>query len=152
MPGIQFDYGPDDASRARIAANAERGPRELYLGPRAEAFASQIARDRANAGPTFEDWKRANAPRQRLALAVRLFSFVPGLIAFVLHASPALAIALEVAAVAGNIWVRRERFRRVREIANWEDPAAKTDGFVAGRISLLPSAAPASPPAAFRRR
>src|SRR5277367_3941434 len=132
MPGIQFDYRPDEASEARIAANALRQPREIYLGPRAEALRSKIARDRATAEPTFEDWKRHNAARQKLTIAVWVLSSIPGVIAMLLHAPLLLSLALEAAAVCGNVWVRRERFRRRREILDWKDPQPKTDGFSAG--------------------
>src|SRR5262249_9322655 len=114
MPGIQFDYRPDEDSEARIAANAARPPREIYLGPRAEALRPKIARDRATAEPTFEDWKRKTAARQRLAMAILLLSSIPGVIAMLVHAPLWLSLALEAAAVLGNVWLRRERFRRRR--------------------------------------
>src|ERR1700761_1034955 len=136
MPGIQFDYGPDEASETRIAANALRPPREIYLGPRAEALRSKIAREQVTAPPTFEDWKRKNAARQKLALGVSVLSFVPGAIAMLFDAPLSLSLALEAAAVFGNVWLRRERFRRRREILDWKDPPPKTDGFSAGRYSL----------------
>jgi hypothetical protein len=34
-----------------------------------------------------------------------------------------VSVALEVAAMVGNIWLRRERYRRLREIVAWQDPA-----------------------------
>ncbi|HLY80797.1 MAG TPA: hypothetical protein VKQ70_15550, partial [Caulobacteraceae bacterium] len=105
MPGIQFDFRPNEASETRVAANALRPPREIYLGPRAEALRSKIARDRATAEPTFEDWKRANAAGQRLWIAVWVLSSIPGVVAMLVHAPLWLSLALEAAAVSGNVWL-----------------------------------------------
>ena len=151
MPGIQFDYRPDEASEARIAANALRPPREIYLGPRAEALRAKISQDRASAAPTFEDWKRKNAARHKLGAAIWVVSSIPGVIALLIHAPPALALMLEIAAVAGNVWVRRERFRRRREILDWQDPPPKADGFSAGRYALQAPEPSARGPAGSRR-
>ena len=120
---------PRTFGRRGAAARAASPPRRPTttavdsLSPQAEAFRAEIAARRGQDQASFETWRRAQGGRRALSVALTLASFSPGLISFLLQAPFWLSIGLEIAAVAGNVWLRRERWRRMREIVNWEAPA-----------------------------
>jgi len=103
--------------------NSPRAPAASDLGPRAEALRVQIAADRRAAPSPFDQWRRSQGGQRWLIWGVTLASFSPGLISFIFNAPLWLSIGLEIAAVVGNIWLRRQRSRRMREIVAWQDPA-----------------------------
>jgi hypothetical protein len=105
------------------AKSSTRPPAASDLGPRAEALRVQIAADRRATPSAFDQWRRSQGGQRWLVWAVTLASFSPGLISFIFNAPLLLSIGLEVAAFAGNIWLRRQRRRRMREIVAWQDPA-----------------------------
>jgi hypothetical protein len=98
-------------------------PSPSDLSPSAEAFRLELAARKDAPRADFADWRRANAGRQVAMWAITLLSFAPGLISLGLDLPLELSIGLELAAVAGNVWLRRERWRRMREIVAWQDPA-----------------------------
>ena len=92
------------------------------LDPRAEAFRAEIAAGRAAAPTGFDAWRRSQQHRTWITWALTLLSFAPGVVTFVIDAPIELSIALSIAALVGNVWIRRERYRRAREIVAWEEP------------------------------
>jgi hypothetical protein len=96
------------------------------LDPRAEAFRAEIAAGRAAAPTGFEAWRRSQRHRTWIGWALTLLSFAPGVVTFVIDAPIELSIALSIAALVGNVWIRRERYRRAREIVAWEEPDSST--------------------------
>jgi hypothetical protein len=114
------------AAHSPAPATAPVRPRRTptdSLDARAEAFRAEIAANRRPSSSTFQQWRRSQSHRVWLARGLTLLSFSPGLVSFVLDAPIELSIGLEIAAVVANVWIRRERFRRSREIVAWEDPA-----------------------------
>ena len=107
---------PGPAPVARPAATGDG------LDPRAEAFRAEIAAGRAAAPTGFDAWRRSQQHRTWISWALTLLSFAPGVVTFVIDAPIELSIALSIAALVGNVWIRRERYRRAREIVGWEDP------------------------------
>jgi hypothetical protein len=98
-------------------------PSASDLGPRAEALRVQIAADRRAAPSAFDQWRRSQAGQQWVIWGVTLLSFSPGLISFIFNAPLEVSIGLEVVAFVGNIWLRRVRKRRMRDIVAWQDPS-----------------------------
>lgn len=97
--------------------------RDRYLSPAAEAFRAELAASRRADDTSFAAWRRGQRGRRLLSALVTVGSFSPGLVSFLLDAPLWASIGLEVAALAGNVWLRRERWRRRREIVAWEEPA-----------------------------
>jgi hypothetical protein len=98
-------------------------PAASDLGPQAEALRVQIAADRRAAPSAFDQWRRSQGGQRWLIWGVTLISVSPGLLSFILDAPLEVSIGLEIAALIGNVWLRRTRRRRLREIVAWEDPA-----------------------------
>jgi hypothetical protein len=94
----------------------------LNLDPRAEAFAAQLAADRGAAPSGFDGWRRSRSGRTWVFWGISLLSVSPGIVSYVMQLPLELTIGLEVAAFVGNIWLRIERRRRLREIVSWEEP------------------------------
>jgi hypothetical protein len=92
------------------------------LSPKAEAFLAELAAERTAEGADFASWRRGERGRRMAGWAVSLISFAPGLVSLAIDAPLWLSLGLEAAAVFGNIWLRRERWRRMREIVAWKDP------------------------------
>jgi len=67
----------------------------------------------------FADWRRDQRGRWLAAWALGLIFVSPGLLCFLFHAPLGLSVAMEVAGVVANAWVRRERKRRLQEIVHW---------------------------------
>jgi hypothetical protein len=111
---------PAFSPAARPAATSDA------LDPRAEAFRAEVAAGRAAAPAGFEAWRRSQQHRSWIRLALTLLSFAPGVLTFVIDAPLELSIALEVAALVGNVWIRRNRYRQAREIVAWEEPGSST--------------------------
>ena len=111
------------APAQRRAAAAPTPASSLDLDPRAEAFRAELAAGRGQEGAqTFGQWRASQAYRGWIVWILTLLSFTPGVVSVVLDAPVELSAALEIAAVVGNVWIRRERYRRRREILAWEDP------------------------------
>ena len=90
--------------------------------PAAEALSAEIAATR-DASSGFAQWRRSYGARQLVVWTLTLASFAPGVISFLVDAPLSLSIALELISFVGNIWLRRERRRRMRAIVDWQDPA-----------------------------
>jgi hypothetical protein len=127
---------PEPATFGRRAQRAAPSPRSApapqraapgdALDPRAEAFRAEIAAGRAAAPSGFDAWRRSQRHRAWITWALTLLSFAPGVVTFAVDAPLELSIALEIAALVGNVWIRRERYRRAREIVAWEEPNSST--------------------------
>jgi hypothetical protein len=115
---------PEPAGRPAPAPRAE-APTALDLDPRAEAFRAELAASRGEDAQTFGQWRASQAYRTWIFWALSLLSFAPGVVTLLLDGPIELAGALEIAAMVGNVWIRRERFRRRREIVAWEDPSER---------------------------
>jgi hypothetical protein len=98
-------------------------PSASDLGPAAEALRVEIAADRRANPSSFDQWRRSQGGQRWLMWGVTLASFSPGLVSFILDAPLELSIGLEIAAFVGNIWLRRVRKQRMRDIVAWQDPA-----------------------------
>jgi hypothetical protein len=97
-----------------------RSPGPPELSAAAEAFRAELAAVRKSSANDFGAWRRSRRWRQLLFLAATVGSFVPGAVTFLMDAPLPLSIALEVAAMVGNVWIRRERARRRQEILAWD--------------------------------
>lgn len=91
------------------------------LSAAAEAFRAELAAERKSPANDFDAWRRSRRWRQLLIWAATVVSFAPGVATFVMDAPLPVSIGLEAAAMAANVWVRRERARRRREILAWDD-------------------------------
>jgi len=115
---------PKAAPRAPAPARPLRtGPAPPELSAAAEAFRAGLAAERKSPANEFAAWRRSRGWRRLLIYAATAVSFAPGIASFVMDAPLPVSIGLEVAAIAANVWVRRERARRRREILAWESPA-----------------------------
>jgi len=84
-----------------------------------EAFAASIRASKASDVEEFARWRREQTPRRLLMLLARFALLAPGLICFALHAPWWVSTSLEVAGLAANAWLRRERRRQASAIAAW---------------------------------
>lgn len=121
-------FGRRQAKTVRPARSpaSSPAPSQPELSAAAEAFRAELAAGQAAPANDFKAWVRSRGGRQRLMLAATILSFAPGVATFLLDAPTSVSTALGAAALVGNIWLRRERFRRRREIVAWEDAADRT--------------------------
>jgi hypothetical protein len=105
------------ASAPRLAPRP--APQSNDLSPEAEAFRARLKRDGAVEASEFSGWLRANQGRRWLAWTLGLALMAPGVLCFAFQAPGEVSGGLEVLGVAGNWWLRRERRRRLKEIASW---------------------------------
>ena len=118
-------FGRRQAQAARAkptppaAAAPGRSPAQPQLSAAAEAFRAELAAGKGAPAHDFEAWLRSRRSRQALMLAATIGSFAPGVATFLLDAPPLVSTVLGGGALLGNIWLRRERFRRRREIIAW---------------------------------
>ena len=126
------------ASRAAPSPGRATDPRPAaiadILDPRAEAFRAEVAAGRTAAPTGFDAWRRSQRRRSWITWALTVLSFSPGVASLVLDAPIELSIALEIAALVGNVWIRRERYRRSREIVAWEDEGSAPHPSAGARI------------------
>jgi len=92
------------------------------LSESAEAFRAEVAAD-LGAASSFRRWRRTPDGRKLLMWAATGASVIPGIVTFVIGAPLIVSIGLEALSFVGNIWLRRERRRRLREIVEWQEPA-----------------------------
>ena len=106
-----------------VAKSRPSQPAASDLGPAAEALRVKIAADRRANPSSFDQWRRSQGGQTWVIWGVTLASFSPGLVSFILDAPLEVSIGLELVAFAGNIWLRRVRKQRMRDIVAWQDPA-----------------------------
>lgn len=94
------------------------------LTPEAEAFRAALAAGRSDPSRDFSDWRRAQRSRRLIAWVLGFALLSPGVLCFLFQAPLPISIALELAGIAVNGWLRRERRRHLRAVAAWE---ASTD-------------------------
>ena len=94
------------------------------LSPEAEAFRAELAASRMAVDEEFATWRRSQRPRRFGFILLSVLLLAPGLICFVLDAPWQASMGLEAAGFACAAWVRKERRRRIGEIAGW----APSDG------------------------
>jgi len=94
-------------------------PKDAGLSPQAEAFRARLGEGEPP-GEDFAAWRRSQAGRTATAWLLGLALLFPGVVCFALDAPTPLAILVEAAGIGGNWWLRRERRRRLKAIANWE--------------------------------
>jgi len=97
-------------------------PKDSGLSPQAEAFGARLGAGEPR-GEDFADWRRSQAGRRITAWLLGFALLLPGVVCFALDVPTPVAILVEAAGIGGNWWLRRERRRRLKEIAAWE-PAA----------------------------
>jgi hypothetical protein len=102
-------------SERRAAVSAQ------VLSPEAEAF--RVALEDV---PTqdFSDWRRGQRSRRLIAWILSFVLLSPGVLCFLFQAPLPASIGLELAGMAVNGWLRRERRRHLRAVVGWE---ASTD-------------------------
>ncbi len=90
------------------------------LSPQAEAFRKTL-KSSATAGQSeFADWRRSQQGRRIVLWLASIALLAPGVISFIVDMPFSLSLGLEALGIAGNWWLRRERRRRLREIATWD--------------------------------
>jgi len=94
--------------------------------PAAEYVRSAPDKQDRSTTSDFADWRRGQRGRWLAAWALGLLFVSPGLLCFLFQAPLGLSVVMEVAGVAANAWVRRERRRRLQEIVQW-DPSDEAD-------------------------
>ena len=116
----QATFGRRAAATAPVSRaefDAER------LSPQAEAFLASMDDRQSDELAAFSQWRRAQQPRRLLLIAVGAAVVAPGLLCFLFQAPWPLSIGLSVAGVGVNGWLRNERQRQAKEIANWTPPS-----------------------------
>ena len=117
----------EETSFGRRRASGDPGARAVptaqALSPEAEAFRAALALGR-EAPQSFSDWRRAQRPRRLFAWTLGFVLLLPGVLGFCFQAPLSVSIGLELAGIATNAWLRRERRRRLRAVVGWE---ASTD-------------------------
>ena len=109
---------PSPPSPPRQTANVHA------LGPEAEAFRRELSAARPAERSDFADWRRTQQGKRLLAWLLTLALLSPGVLCFVFQTPWTVSGGLELAGIAANWWLRRERRRHLKEIAGWEPPAA----------------------------
>jgi hypothetical protein len=94
------------------------------LGPEAEAFRRELSTGRPAAPSDFSDWWRTQQAKRLFAWFLTLALLTPGVLCFVFQTPWPVSAGLELGGILINWWLRRERRRRLKEIASWESPAA----------------------------
>jgi hypothetical protein len=119
-------FGRRHSASATPAAAAPRSTSAAQaidaLSPEAEAFRARLALDKSQA-KSGSSARRSSRRRQVLVWGATLASFAPGVATFLMDAPLEVSIGLEIVAMVANVWIRRERRRRLKEIVAWEDPA-----------------------------
>ncbi len=117
---------PQQATFGRRVAPAQPPARPPFdpnrLSPEAEAFRAAIGDGHGGELDDFAQWRRAQRPRRVLVIALGVAFMAPGLLCFLVQAPWEASIAFSLAGVAVNGWLRRERQRQAREIAQWTPP------------------------------
>jgi hypothetical protein len=106
----------------RPFAAAAANPRDPF-SPQIAAFREELAASRATPAAGFGAWRRSRLSGTVLTWAVAIAFMSPGLLCFLLQAPVSDSMGLEVAGVVANIWVRRRRRQRLKDIVAWEEPA-----------------------------
>jgi len=109
----------------RHAAKAS-WPREpsgrRQLSPQAGAFRASLKSEPISVEEDFSQWRKARRSRRLMTWIVGVALTSPGLLCFLLQAPLAVSIALEIAGVAANAWLRHERHKHLRAISAWRPP------------------------------
>jgi hypothetical protein len=101
------------------------GPRQL--SPQAEAFRASLKAAPISVEEDFSEWRKAQRSRRLMTWIVALALTSPGLLCFLLQAPLSVSIALEIAGMAANAWLRHERRKHLRAISAWEAPKSDWD-------------------------
>ena len=101
------------------------------LSPAAETFRVELRG--APAGSAFQAWN-STARRKLVAIwAVRVGLMIPGVLGLAFHLPASVSIGLELAGLATNGWLRRERRRHRAEILAWDEAEPAPGHAPAGR-------------------
>ena len=87
--------------------------------PQLEAFVASLTDAEPSEAAEFARWRRRQLPNRLLVVVLGLALMAPGLICFAVQAPWWVALGLEAAGVAANVWLRRERRRNAAAIAGW---------------------------------
>ncbi len=113
---------PQQATFGRRAAPAKPAYGADRLSPQAEAFRAALSEGQGGDLDEFGQWRRSQRPRRRFVIALGLVFMTPGLLCFLLNASLPVSIGMSLAGLAVNAWLRRERQRQAKDIAQWAPP------------------------------
>ena len=89
------------------------------FSPEAEAFRAELAAEKGDSSD-FAAWRRSQRGRQLFAWAMTFAFLCPGALCYVFNAPALVSIGLELAGVLLNMGLRRQRRRRLTQIANWQ--------------------------------
>jgi hypothetical protein len=92
-------------------------PAAFDLSPEAEAFVLTLKADRSAEPDAFTAWRQADRSRRLMMWGLGAVLLAPGLVCFLLQLPAWLSAALELAGLFGNLWLRQERRRRLKQIA-----------------------------------
>ncbi len=107
-------------------ARMPRARDEAALSPEAEALRAQLAAGRDETEPSFADWRRSQRGGQVFAWVMTFALLSPGVLCFLFQAPIQVSSGLEVVGMIANWWLRRERWRRLRDIAAWDAPPSSS--------------------------
>ena len=91
----------------------------LTLSPEAEAFRVSLKAERAKPAD-FRQWRQEDSGRRLVTWVLTLALLSPGVLCFLLQIPPLASIGVEALGVGANLWLRRERRRRLKAIAAWK--------------------------------
>ena len=96
----------------------------VALSPEAEAFVAELKAAPPHQAEDFAAWRRASRAQRLLIWGLGAVLLAPGLLCFLLQLPREISGGLELAGMAGNVWLRYDRRRRIKAIAAWEQPTA----------------------------
>ncbi len=105
-----------------VAAPRPSSPAPDVLRPEAEALRAEIRAGRAASADAFSDWRRRQQGRRLVAWGLSLAFMAPGALCYVFETPLPVSAGLEIMGLIAGWWLRRERKRYLKDVANWQDP------------------------------
>ena len=95
------------------------------LSAEADRFRATLATERRAGGGGFDHFMREQRVQRMLATVIQVMLLLPGALCCMYNTPRPVSAAVELAGIVIGVWLKRERKRRIKEIASWqdEDPA-----------------------------
>lgn len=112
--------GATPATRPAVSPTRPDTP---SLSAEADRFRASLAAERRGGG--FDRFMREQRVQRMLATVIQVMLLLPGALCFMYNTPRPVSAAVELAGIVIGVWLKRERKRRIKEIASWqdEDPA-----------------------------
>lgn len=89
------------------------------LSPPAEAFRAELAASGGGGPDGFAAWRKEQAAKRRLAWFATFALLTPGVFLLGVKAPAGVSASVEACGLAASWWLRRERRRHLKAIADW---------------------------------